>query len=88
MLVLDESLNGLDPPAALKVKNLLRRRVERGATVLLSTHVVETVEQVADRVVLMAHGRIVADELTSELPPGGLEGLFMDRIAMSKVKGG
>lgn len=83
VLVLDESLNGLDPPSAAKVKRLLRERVDRGATVLLSTHVVDTVERVADRVVMLAHGRLVADERTATLAPGMLEALFLERLEES-----
>jgi ABC-2 type transport system ATP-binding protein len=88
LLVLDESLNGLDPPASARVKRLLRERVEAGSTVLLSTHVVETVEQVADRVVLLAHGKVVADERVADLPAGGLEALFLERLESARVRGG
>ncbi len=84
VLVLDEALNGLDPPSAAAVKARLRARVDAGATVLLSTHVVETVEQVADGVVLMAHGRVVATERVADLPPGGLERLFLERLEASR----
>jgi ABC-2 type transport system ATP-binding protein len=80
VIVLDEALNGLDPPSAARVKALLRDRVDRGATVLLSTHVVETVEAVADRVVLLAGGRVIGDVRTSDLGPGGLERLFLEAV--------
>ncbi len=80
VLVLDEALNGLDPPSSARVKRLLRARVDAGTTVILSTHVVETVEAVADRVVLLAHGRVVADHLVRDLPSGGLERLFLERL--------
>lgn len=81
VLVLDEALNGLDPPSAARIKRLLRTHVDEGGTVLLSTHVVETVERAADRVILLARGRVIGDELTSELGSGGLERLFVDRLA-------
>jgi ABC-2 type transport system ATP-binding protein len=80
VLVLDEALNGLDPPSAAVVKKALRSYVDAGRTVLLSTHVVETLEAVADRVVMLAHGKVVADVMTSELPPGGLEALFLKTL--------
>ncbi len=80
VLILDEALNGLDPPSAVRVKQALRRRVEQGALVLLSTHVVETIQAVADRVVMLAHGRVVADERTDRMAPGELEHLFMERL--------
>lgn len=80
VLVLDEALNGLDPPSAARVKRALRDAVDGGATVLLSTHVVETVQAVSDRVVMLAHGRVVADERTSELGERGLEALFLEKL--------
>jgi ABC-2 type transport system ATP-binding protein len=82
VLVLDEALNGLDPPSSARVKRLLRERV------ILSTHVVETVEAVADRVVLLAHGRVVAEEVVATLPPGGLERLFLERLEASRDRRG
>lgn len=84
LIVLDEAINGLDPPSAARVKSVLRSRVADGASVLLSTHIVETVEAVADRVVMMAHGRLVEDVQASELPPGGLERLFLERLAQAE----
>ena len=80
VLVLDEALNGLDPPSAARVREWLRSYVDGGRTVLLSTHVVETIERVADRVVMLAHGRVVADEPVAGLAAGGLESLFLDRM--------
>jgi ABC-2 type transport system ATP-binding protein len=80
VLVLDEALNGLDPPSAARVKGALRAACDSGACVLLSTHVVETVAAVSDRVVMLAHGRVVADEVTAELGDRGLEELFLERL--------
>lgn len=84
VLVLDEAINGLDPPSAAVVKAELRRRVDAGATVLLSTHVVETVEAVADRVVMLAHGRLVADVAVKDLPANGLEAMFLERMTAER----
>ncbi|MEN0068316.1 MAG: ABC transporter ATP-binding protein [Myxococcota bacterium] len=83
VLLLDEALNGLDPPSAARVKQRLRDAVDQGQTVVLSTHVVETVQSVADRVVMLAHGRVVADEKTADLGDNGLEALFLERLAES-----
>lgn len=79
VLVLDEALNGLDPPSAMRIKRLLRDRVDRGGTVLLSTHVIDTVEKVADRVILLSSGRVLADKRTEDLGADGLERLFLDQ---------
>lgn len=80
VLVLDEALNGLDPPSAARVKQRLRNHVDAGGTVILSTHVVETIERVADRVVMLAHGRLVVDAQVADVGPGGLESLFLDKL--------
>ena len=82
-LVLDEALNGLDPPSAARVKAHLRGLCAGGCAVLLSTHVLETVERIADRVVMLAHGRVVADERVAEIGEEGLERLFLERIGES-----
>lgn len=84
VLILDEALNGLDPPSSARVKGVLRAQVDRGCTVLLSTHVVETVQSVSDRVVMLAHGRLVADELVSDIGAEGLESLFLKRMRDSQ----
>lgn len=84
VIVLDEALNGLDPPSAARIKGVLRERVDDGATVLLSTHVIDTVERVADRVIMLAHGRVVADEVVAQLDEGGLERLFLERLEATR----
>lgn len=86
-IVLDEALNGLDPPSAARIKGILRDQVRAGRTVILSTHVVETVQAVADRVVMLAHGRVVADARTEELGARGLEELFLTKLAESHREG-
>ncbi len=87
LLLLDEAINGLDPPSAALWKKALRQRVDEGTTVLLSTHVVETVEAVADRVLMMAHGKLVADLSAGGLSKGQLEELFLERLAESQAEG-
>ena len=67
LLVLDEALNGLDPPSALRVGDALRSACAAGAAVLLSTHVLETLERLADRVIMIEGGEIVADIPASEI---------------------
>lgn len=87
VLILDEALNGLDPPSAAKVKAALRARVDQGCLVVLSTHVVETVQAVADRVVMLAHGSVVADEHTSAMQAGDLERLFLEKLRETRDAG-
>lgn len=67
VLILDESLNGLDPPSAARVLRALDAARAAGAAVLLSTHVLDTLEKVATRIVMLRGGEIVADVPASEL---------------------
>ncbi len=75
-LIFDEALNGLDPPSALRVAEELQRRAAAGAAVLLSTHVIDLVPRVADRVVVLRAGRVEADAPVAELGPEGLARVF------------
>jgi ABC-2 type transport system ATP-binding protein len=61
VLVLDEALNGLDPASAERVVGVLADLRASGSTVILSTHILDTLEKVADRIVLMENGQIVVD---------------------------
>ena len=67
MLILDEPANGLDPEGILWMRGLLRDFADRGGTVLLSSHLLREVEAVADRLVVIGGGRIVAQGDKAEL---------------------
>jgi len=60
VLILDEPANGLDPAGIRWMRGLLKGYAERGGTVLLSSHLLHEVEQVADEMILIGNGRIVA----------------------------
>ena len=60
VLILDEPANGLDPEGMRWMRGLLRDFADRGGTVLLSSHLLHEVEAVADRLVIIGDGRIVA----------------------------
>ena len=62
ILVLDEPANGLDPQGIRWLRDFLRGLAEDGRTILLSSHVLAEVAQTVDHVVVIDHGRIVADE--------------------------
>jgi ABC-2 type transport system ATP-binding protein len=70
VLVLDEPANGLDPEGIFWMRGLLRGFADRGGTVLLSSHLLHEVEAVADRLVVIAGGRIVAQGSKQELLAG------------------
>jgi ABC-2 type transport system ATP-binding protein len=61
LLLLDEPTNGLDPPTAARVRALLRERAAAGAAVVVSTHLLEMAELLCDRMLVLDHGRLVAE---------------------------
>ena len=60
VLILDEPANGLDPAGIRWMRGLLKGYADRGGTVLLSSHLLHEVEQIADEMILIGNGRIVA----------------------------
>ena len=70
VLILDEPANGLDPEGIRWMRGLLRDFADRGGTVLLSSHLLREVEAVADRLVIIGGGRIVAQGTRDELLAG------------------
>ena len=80
LLVLDESINGLDPESALRVEAALQRRCRQGATVLLSTHLLDSVSLVASRVIMLRAGQVVADVQRASLGEEGVRGLFVEKM--------
>jgi len=67
VLILDEPANGLDPVGIRWMRTLLRGYAERGGTVLLSSHLLNEVEVIADDIVMIGRGRIVAQGTPQEL---------------------
>jgi ABC-2 type transport system ATP-binding protein len=61
LLILDEPLTGLDAAAARLVKDMLQERVDAGGTVILTTHILEVAERMADRIGIIAGGRLLAE---------------------------
>jgi ABC-2 type transport system ATP-binding protein len=67
VLILDEPANGLDPAGIHWMRSLLRGHAQRGGTVLLSSHLLHEVEMIADEMILIGRGRIVAQGSKAEL---------------------
>jgi ABC-2 type transport system ATP-binding protein len=67
LLVLDEPANGLDPEGIRWLRDFLRGFVGEGKTVFISSHVLAEMQQLADEVVIIHHGKLVAHESVSEL---------------------
>ena len=70
VLILDEPANGLDPEGMRWMRGLLRDFADRGGTVLLSSHLLHEVEAVADQLVIIGNGKIVAAGTREELLAG------------------
>ncbi|MEU8198773.1 ATP-binding cassette domain-containing protein [Microbispora amethystogenes] len=81
-LVLDEPVNGLDPQGIHWMRHLLRDLAGAGCAVLLSSHLLHEVEQVADHIVVIGQGRVLAQGTAAELGrDGGLERTFLELTA-------
>ena len=78
-LILDEPVNGLDPDGVTWIRELLRALAQEGRTVLLSSHLLSEMSLVADHVVVIGRGEIIADAPLSELTRGrSLEDAYRD----------
>jgi ABC-2 type transport system ATP-binding protein len=67
LIVLDEPLTGLDAGSARQVKEVLRARVRAGGAVVMTTHILEVAERMADRIGVIAAGRLIAQGTLEEL---------------------
>lgn len=91
LIILDEPLTGLDAGSARQVKNVLQERVRLGATVILTTHILEVAERMADRIGVIADGRLIAEGTLDELQTrtgfhpanskSSLEDIFLQLVA-------
>jgi ABC-2 type transport system ATP-binding protein len=83
VLILDEPANGLDPQGIIWMRRLLRDFADRAGTVLLSSHLLREVEKIADQLVVIGEGRVVAQGAADDLLVDGvdLEDLFMSLLA-------
>jgi ABC-2 type transport system ATP-binding protein len=91
LLILDEPLTGLDAAIARQVKNLLQQKVDEGATVILTTHILEVAERMAQRIGVIQNGRLLAEGTLDELrnQRGGgkatLEDLFLEMTGQTEA---
>jgi len=89
LIILDEPLTGLDAVSARQVKAMLQARVANGCTVIMTTHILEVAERMADRIGVIVSGRLVAEGTLAELRHGrgeaSLEDLFVALVADETV---
>jgi ABC-2 type transport system ATP-binding protein len=87
LIILDEPLTGLDAGSARLVKNVLIERVKQGATVIMTTHILEVAERMAERIGVIARGRLIAEGTLAELRAragqahSSLEEIFLELVA-------
>jgi len=80
LLLLDEPFTGLDAAASRLVQGLLRERLAAGAAILLTTHMLDAAERLADRIGILHEGRLAAEGTLASLRAGGvtsLEDIFL-----------
>jgi len=87
LVLLDETLNGLDPHAIRSARATLRAAADRGAAILMSTHLLGVAERMCDRILLLDQGKLIADRRGPELDqllrngPSGVEDFYVSLIA-------
>ncbi|CCB67267.1 MULTISPECIES: ABC transporter ATP-binding protein [unclassified Hyphomicrobium] len=87
LIILDEPLTGLDAGSARRVKTVLKEHVANGATVVMTTHILEVAERMAERIGVIARGRLVAEGTLDELraragrQDSNLEDIFLTLVA-------
>ncbi len=87
LIILDEPLTGLDAGSARQVKDVLLARVRAGGTVLMTTHILEVAERMAERIGVIADGRLIAEGTLAELraragrSDTSLEDIFLNLVA-------
>jgi ABC-2 type transport system ATP-binding protein len=87
LIILDEPLTGLDAGSARQVKDVLLARVRAGGTVLMTTHILEVAERMAERIGVITAGRLIAEGTLDELRikagrrEKNLEDIFLTLVA-------
>jgi len=85
VMLLDEPLTGLDAEAARQVKDILIARVRAGCTIVLTTHILEVAERLAERISIIAGGRIAAEGTMAELRERAGQGETLEDVFLALV---
>ncbi len=90
-IILDEPFTGLDAGSSRIVKDVLRERVREGCSVIMTTHILEVAERMADRIGVMSNGKLIADGRLDELRlragsgDASLEDTFLALVAQDRI---
>ena len=87
VMLLDEPLTGLDAEAARQVKDILLARVRAGCTIVLTTHILEVAERLAERISIIAGGRIAAEGTMAQLRERAGQGETLEDVFLALVAG-
>ena len=88
LIILDEPLTGLDAGSARLVKDVLLNRVREGGTVIMTTHILEVAERMAERIGIIALGRLIAEGTFNELrTQAGQDGSSLEDVFLNLVAG-
>jgi ABC-2 type transport system ATP-binding protein len=90
LIILDEPLTGLDAGSARQVKDVLLGKVRDGVTVIMTTHILEVAERMAERIGVINHGKLIAEGTLTELRArigreDTLEEIFLDLVAQGEA---
>lgn len=91
LIILDEPLTGLDAGSARQVKDVLKAKVKAGVTVIMTTHILEVAERMAERIGIIANGKLIAEGTLEQLRAKSgkdgtsLEDVFLDLVAKDAV---
>ena len=86
--VLDEPLTGLDPTSSYQIKKCMREHADRGNIVFFSSHIIEVVERICDRIAIISDGKICRCSTIEEIKASGktLEEIYLEYIDKSELE--
>jgi ABC-2 type transport system ATP-binding protein len=85
LIILDEPINGLDPEGIVEVRELLKELVSNGSTVFLSSHILEEMSKVANRICIIDQGRLVTELTIEELNKQLVKKILIDTVNNSEA---
>ncbi len=85
--VLDEPLTGLDPTSSWQIKECMREHANKGNIVFFSSHVIEVVEKICDKIFIIGHGKLIGEWALADLEKQGtsLEELYMTYVSSQNI---